>query len=300
MILVGVDGGGTTTEAIAYDTEKSRFSRAETGPGNFHNVGVAEAVGNVMEAIRKASWGKIPDVAYIGLAGMDSRYDYNIMTAELRNAGKRTYIDHDGFVALYGETKGKPGVIVIAGTGSVIVGYDGRNKYRYGGLGWLLSDEGSAYQIGRDLLRTITRMLDGRLQKTSLLELTLKKINAVDVDDVVRWCYHEGHKIKEIASLATVVHEAASNGDEAANSIFKRNAEELAGGVLQMAKRLGLDVVYLKGGMFDSCIYFNYFRGYLENSNVRALKSKVNAAFGALLLAAREASVELNVEEIGD
>nr|WP_256201642.1 BadF/BadG/BcrA/BcrD ATPase family protein [Sulfuracidifex metallicus] len=110
MILVGVDGGGTTTEAIAYDTETKKMTSAESGPGNFHNVGVAEAVTNVMTAIRRATGGKIPDLVYVGLAGMDSRYDYEVMKVELKDAGKKTVIDHDGFVALYGETKGKLGL----------------------------------------------------------------------------------------------------------------------------------------------------------------------------------------------
>ncbi|BBG24743.1 BadF/BadG/BcrA/BcrD ATPase family protein [Sulfuracidifex tepidarius] len=300
MILVGVDGGGTTTEAIAYDTESNETVSAEAGPGNFHNVGVAEAVANVMTAVKKASRGRVPDVVYIGLAGMDSRYDYDVMRVELRNAGKRTIIDHDGFVALYGETKGKPGIIVIAGTGSVIVGFDGQNKLRYGGLGWLLSDEGSAYQIGRDLLRTVVKMIDGRLPKTALLEMTLKQINANDVDDIVKWSYHEGHRVKEIASLAVVVHNAARDGDEIANTILKRNAEELAISSSQMSKRLGVNLVYLKGGMFESCIYFNYFRSFLENCNVRAVKSKVNAAFGALLLAAKEVSLKIDIDDVND
>ncbi|MCY0850729.1 BadF/BadG/BcrA/BcrD ATPase family protein [Sulfuracidifex metallicus] len=300
MILVGVDGGGTTTEAIAYDTETKKITSAECGPGNFHNVGLAEAVTNVITAIRRATGGKIPDLVYVGLAGMDSRYDYEIMKVELKDAGKKTVVDHDGFVALYGETKGKPGIIVISGTGSVIVGYDGKSKLRYGGLGWLLSDEGSAYQIGRDLLRTIVKMMDGRLPKTSILEKALQFMGAKDVDDLVKWSYHEGHRVKEIASLARVVHESAKEGDETANAILKRNAEELAMSSSQMSKRLGVNTVYLKGGMFDSCIYFNFFRSYLENCNVRTVRSRVNAAFGALLLAAREASMTLNIEEVND
>ncbi|MEM3269846.1 MAG: BadF/BadG/BcrA/BcrD ATPase family protein, partial [Saccharolobus sp.] len=68
MILVGVDGGGTKTVSIAYTCNGEFIGKGYAGPGNFHNVGVEEAVSNVSKAIFAATKGMKPDIAYIGLA----------------------------------------------------------------------------------------------------------------------------------------------------------------------------------------------------------------------------------------
>ncbi|MEM0016123.1 MAG: N-acetylglucosamine kinase [Saccharolobus sp.] len=285
MILVGVDGGGTKTVSIAYTCNGEFIGKGYAGPGNFHNVGVEEAVSNVSKAIFAATKGMKPDIAYIGLAGIDSKYDYNIMSEALKNLANKVYVDHDGFVALYAETRGEAGIIVIAGTGSVIVGYDGNKRFRYGGLGWLLADEGSAYWVGREALRILGKMLDSRIPKTLLGDKIMKKLGINDFDDLIKWAYHEGHKVKEIASLAPIVHEAANEGDEFALDILRRAAEELATYAVQLATKINVDKIYLKGGMFNSSIYFSIFKEYLDNNNIKGIMAEHESEYGALLLA---------------
>ncbi|WP_338599312.1 N-acetylglucosamine kinase [Sulfolobus tengchongensis] len=298
MILVGVDGGGSKTAAIAYTCGGSFIGKGTAGPGNFHNVGVEEAVKNVNNAILSATKGMKPDVAYIGLAGIDSRYDYNVMSEALKNVANVSYVDHDGFIALYAETKGKPGVIVIAGTGSVIVGYDGNKRFRYGGLGWLIADEGSAYWVGREALRTLGKILDGRMDRGLLANKMMENLGIKDLDDLIKWAYHEGHKVKEIASLAKIVDEAAKEGDEVALTILKNAAYELASYAVQMAVKIGVNQIYLKGGMFSSSIYFDLFRGYLDNNNIKGLISQHDPEYGALLLAFKYAGCDTRLIEI--
>ncbi|QGA67983.1 N-acetylglucosamine kinase [Sulfolobus sp. E11-6] len=295
MILVGVDGGGSKTSAIAYACSGSFLGKGLAGPANFHNIGVEEAVKNVNKAILLATKGMKPDVAYIGLAGIDSKYDYNVMSEALRSIAKNVYIDHDGFVALYAETRGKPGVIVIAGTGSVIVGYDGSRRVRFGGLGWLIADEGSAYWIGREALRAFGKMLDGRMNKTVIAEKIMRSLNINDLDDLIKWAYHEGHKVKDIASLAKIVDEAANEGDEIALNILKSAAYELASYSVQLAVKIGVDKIYLKGGMFNSPMYFNFFRGYLDSNNIKGIIAEHDPEQGALLLAFKYAGCNSNV-----
>ncbi|QGA55186.1 ATPase [Sulfolobus sp. E5-1-F] len=295
MILVGVDGGGSKTSAIAYTCSGSFLGKGLAGPANFHNIGVEEAVKNVNKAILLATKGMKPDVAYIGLAGIDSKYDYNVMSEALRSIAKNVYIDHDGFVALYAETRGKPGVIVIAGTGSVIVGYDGSRRVRFGGLGWLIADEGSAYWIGREALRAFGKMLDGRMNKTVIAEKIMRSLNINDIDDLIKWAYHEGHKVKDIASLAKIVDEAANEGDEIALNILKSAAYELASYSVQLAVKIGVDKIYLKGGMFNSPMYFNFFRGYLDSNNIKGIIAEHDPEQGALLLAFKYAGCNSSV-----
>ncbi|AWR97525.1 ATPase [Acidianus sulfidivorans JP7] len=285
MILVGVDAGGTSTSAIAYTCDGKFIGEGEAGPGNFHNIGLEKAVNNIKEAIYSATQNSKPDVACIGLAGLDSKYDYEVLYEALKDLAKNTIIEHDSFISLYAETKGKPGVIVISGTGSVVMGFDGKNRIRVGGAGWLLSDEGSAYWIGRKALRLIVKMLDGRLEKSLLLELILKNIKAKDLDDLIKWSYHEGHKVNEIASLSKIVNEAAIKGDINARQIMTEAARQLSEDAIYVSKRVGISQVYISGGMFESEFFSSTFRSMLKENGIESLKKKKCPEYGALLIA---------------
>nr|WP_252973163.1 BadF/BadG/BcrA/BcrD ATPase family protein [Saccharolobus solfataricus] len=217
------------------------------------------------------------------------------MAEALRSIAKNVYVDHDGFVALYAETRGNPGVIVIAGTGSVIVGYDGNRRVRFGGLGWLIADEGSAYWIGREALRAFGKMLDGRINKTIIADKIMKNLNINDVDDLIKWAYHEGHKVKDIASLAKIVDEAANEGDWIALDILKNAAFELASYAVQLAVKIGVDKIFLKGGMFNSSVYYNFFRNYLDNNNIKGVIAEHEPEQGALLLAFKYSECDSSV-----
>lgn len=297
MIVVGVDAGGTSTGALAYTCEGKFLGYHISGPGNYHNIGIDRAVENIKESIMSATHNKIPDIACIGLAGLDSKYDYEVLSRALNGMAKKTVLEHDSFIALYAETRGKPGIITIAGTGSVVVAYDGKKRLRYGGEGWLLSDEGSAYWIGRKALRTLVKMLEGRIEKTRMAELIMDDIKIWDLDDLIRWAYHEGHKIDEIASLAKTIDKAAIEGDKIAKSILYSAAKDLASTTLYAAKKIEMDKAYLAGGMFMSKLYTEYFIDVLKKEKVEGIIAKKNPEMGALLIALKEAGCTTEPEE---
>ncbi|BDC19584.1 BadF/BadG/BcrA/BcrD ATPase family protein [Acidianus sp. HS-5] len=297
MILVGVDAGGTSTISIAYTCEGKFIGTGESGPGNFHNIGLEDTVNNIRDAIYKSTKGLKPDVACIGLAGLDSKYDYEILSSALKDLAKETIIEHDSFISLYAETRGKPGIIIISGTGSVIMGYDGKKRIRVGGAGWLLSDEGSAYWIGRKALRLLVKMLDGREEKTILADLIMEKLSINSLDDLIKWTYHEGHKIDEIASLAEVVDIAANKGDKKAQELFYLAAKELSEDAIHISKKLGIKIAYMNGGMFSSKLFKSYVVDLLKKEGIIALDKKKSPEFGALLIAFNKAGCITEPEE---
>lgn len=73
----------------------------------------------------------------------------------LRRLARRVMVLSDAEAAYLGALGPHPGLLVVAGTGSIVLGRTARGQWiRRGGLGPLLGDEGSAFWIGREWLRT--------------------------------------------------------------------------------------------------------------------------------------------------
>jgi N-acetylglucosamine kinase-like BadF-type ATPase len=234
--VVGFDGGATKTEAIIAKSDGTLISSGVSGPSNYHVVGIDGAKGailNSFEIARKKAGINIKKVkvAVAGLAGLDCSYDDRVLNSSIPQIGiAETFrVIHDSLNALYGATSGRVGVIVIAGTGSVAAGTDGKgNRVRVGGWGSILGDEGSAYFIGLMGLKQALKAFDGRVKETKLVEQLRKALSITETDEIIRKVYGEKMSVTEIASLAPIVTNLAKEGDEISIEIVRAAAEELA------------------------------------------------------------------------
>lgn len=296
-LYVGVDGGATKTLAVAADGEGRVVGVGESGPSNYHVVGLDGAVENINTAVKQAiaaAGRETAEVVTLGLAGMDTSHDFKIFEekAAPRVAGRRVFVRHDAEIALVGATLGEPGVIVIAGTGSVAGARNRRGEYaRCGGWGHLLGDEGSAYFIAREALRAVLWAFDGRGPSTQLTEPVLKALGVASPDEILIKVYGERMSVREIARLAPLVTEAAKRGDPVAKSIVEDAAKHLALHVIALAKKLGmLEEQPIKvapvGGVFRAGnVILEPFRKNLEQHfKVEIIEPKFPPAVGALLL----------------
>ena len=148
--VIGVDGGGTKTEAVAYDLNGNVLEKSLTGFGNLVND-EKEALKNIIDSLEVIlnKLGK-EDLQglYLGLAGSEVGDNAKIVKDEIKNKfGLDSVIMNDGDLALKALLKGEDGILVIAGTGSTAFGIKGDKEARCGGWGHLLGDEGSAYKL---------------------------------------------------------------------------------------------------------------------------------------------------------
>jgi N-acetylglucosamine kinase-like BadF-type ATPase len=141
------------------------------------------------------------------------------LARRLRRFASRVLVISDAQAALLGALAFRPGLLVLSGTGSIVVGWDGRRWARAGGLGPFVGDEGSGFWIGREWLRTITR--NGRLAPT------LRIVHGPD-------------PVRTIAALTPRVLERARRGDRRARRIVRAGQEHLAGAALEVARQLRL------------------------------------------------------------
>jgi N-acetylglucosamine kinase-like BadF-type ATPase len=300
--VVGVDGGASKTVALI-GTEYGRIlGRGESGSSNYHNVGAAAASRAikkaVIEAQKQTGLREVRlELAVVALAAVDSEIDRAAAVRFVRRTkiARTSYVVHDSVAALYAATQGKPGIIVISGTGSVAAGVNEAGEYaRTGGWGYLIDDEGSAFDIGRKALTRAFRMLDGRARPTNLISILKRKFQVRMLEDALSLIYANGVSVEEVARLASLVSRAASR-DKACEEILNNAGITLAELACAVARRLRMtdDSFELAtvGGSFKSGRHLlKPFTARIKSEcpRARVIRLKVEPARGAFLLAASE------------
>jgi len=201
----------------------------------------AAAVAAVCRRAAEAAGATVPvDVVWAGITGAGREASRSAVELELTRAGvaRATHVGTDVQAAFQDAFQDGPGVLLIAGTGSIAYGRadDGREG-RVGGWGHHIGDEGSGYAIGLDALRRVVRMVDGRAPQTVLVDGVLGLLGLASVDDIVTWL---GEATKgDVASLAPVVARARANGDAVAGEILVQAIEDLERHILAILENLG-------------------------------------------------------------
>ncbi|HEX8709594.1 MAG TPA: BadF/BadG/BcrA/BcrD ATPase family protein [Pyrinomonadaceae bacterium] len=260
-ILLGVDGGGTRTRAVIADSDGRVLGEGAAGPSNPLRVGIINAAAAIREAATQAcsASGVQPteiDAAQVGLAGV-RRGD---LRARMREALKSLRVGllqvvTDSEIALYGATDGQPGVVIIAGTGSICCGVNAQGRHACaGGWGPIAGDEGSGSWIARRALQAIGRQSDGRGPQTRLGEEACAYFKVATEDDLVVAIYAPSMTNERIAGFGRCVIETARRGDRVARSIVVEAGRELGMAAVAVIRELRMErgrfqVAYV-GGVF--------------------------------------------------
>lgn len=301
--FLGVDGGQSSTRACIGD-ETGRVVGVGSGAPCNHASGAegrAKFVAAIQSCLRSAC-------AQAGLNLDSMRFASACLGFSGGPAGKegilseilpsyRTLVTDDARIALAGATGGEPGLVVIAGTGSIAFGRnsDGRTA-RAGGWGYLFGDEGGAFWIARQALRAALRWEEGWGVPTSLRARLLDATGARNMNDLLHRCYTPEFGRPRVANLALLVNHAAESGDPRALEILDAAARELA--LLAVAVRGQLfatgetTLVAYSGGVFGSRILLRRFRDWMASEpRVRMMPPVCDPVTGALLEAYRAAGL---------
>ena len=148
-LCVGVDAGGTSTVAAA-SRGGGLLGSERGGPANARTVGSAVAAHVIAETVLRASGGAQPDSIYAAVAGAGEPDVAQQLSVALRTTfpDAKILVADDTAAALRAAIGEGPGIVLIAGTGSVGYAENGEKRVRVGGYGYLAGDEGSAFAIG--------------------------------------------------------------------------------------------------------------------------------------------------------
>jgi N-acetylglucosamine kinase-like BadF-type ATPase len=249
QLFLGVDGGATKTHIALMNEAREVRCEGVAGPSNPLRVGVETAVTNIAKAINEAcdrdgvSRGDIAS-ATLGLAGV-RRADLKRSVREsfIKRVGiRKVEVVTDAEIALYATTQGKPGLVVIAGTGSVCLGKNENGDMAIsGGWGPLAGDEGGGVGIAQQALHTIAKASDGRGVPTMLSQRASEYFRASGPENLIVAIYSPQVDNSRIAGFARLVVETAQDGDEIAMQILNDAGFELGLAACAVIGKLGLE-----------------------------------------------------------
>src|SRR5215469_15893831 len=190
---LGFDGGGTKTDCVLLDESGAIAGQGRGGPANPLRVGYDQAFASLREAGAQAiSAAKIRTTGVTrvcaGLAGAGRKSVIRRMMVFLAQEfpAALTQVATDYEIALEAAAGSGPGVVLIAGTGSVAFGRNAAGETaRAGGYGAWVGDEGSAFEIGRRAFSAMARARDSDAPATLLAETIPAALQSSDWDDLL-------------------------------------------------------------------------------------------------------------------
>jgi N-acetylglucosamine kinase-like BadF-type ATPase len=262
---LGIDGGGTNCRAVVANDRGVVLGEGHADAANFIRVGLEAAVRHVTQAADEACGRAGIEVrqlsaACAGLAGTSHPDHHRQMLAALKAALPIPHItlETDARVALAGATGNQPGVVIIAGTGSIACGINARGRFaRAGGWGPAMGDEGSGSYIGRRALEAVVMAYDYRGEATAMLDPILRHFGVSSPPELPPVIYDDPERaLGEIAQLSKVVVRAAQDGDAVATEILGDAAVELARAAAAVIEQLRMEqdcfqIAYV-GGVFEA------------------------------------------------
>jgi N-acetylglucosamine kinase-like BadF-type ATPase len=257
-LIIGVDGGGTRTRAVAMHADGRVLARTEGSGLNFHNIGWEAARTNLLDVVQRllASCGATEYRAlYIGMSALDAPADSATLSAFCGDVFDKTRVEmhSDAYAALVGATLGKPGMIVICGTGAMTLLLDGQGRqHARSGWGAVLEDPGSAFALAVAGLRASVALWEECGARTSLAGHALEYFGAATPRALIDKLYTPMPSPPRIAQFARVVLAEAVAGDAVAGCIVRGQMDRVARQCVSLLlKSPEARQVALYGGVFQ-------------------------------------------------
>lgn len=272
---IAVDGGGSKTEFALYDCATGDMQHFFFGSSNYKIAEVDTERAIILEGLQHIFSETDVTAAQVkglvmGMSGCDAPGDYAHYLEIAMESGipqEKIYVCNDSELAFY-SAGCIPGLCVIAGTGSIVMGIaPDRTKARSGGWGTPISDEGSGCWIGIKALQALLRYCDGYGPYQAVFEVILRHFAASTFEDlpkILTQC-----SITEIAGVAKPIMEEADTGDPYALALVHEAAELVATIALSVYRKLrfekepSVDIV-MAGSLFKSPAFHQRFAQHFQ------------------------------------
>lgn len=240
-LILGLDGGGTKTLlAVAARDGTVLLTRRSATVDPFAEAAWPDALAHSLASARPILArlaGAVLGLPCFGEVEDVSRRQQNVAQ---RLLPVRHDVVNDVQAAFTGALAGRPGILLLAGTGSMAWAGNGRREMRVGGWGDVFGDEGSAYWIGREALSAVGRALDGRSPHAGFARDLLERLD-LRAPELAAWCYGQDTRRRgAIAGVARFVDASAEAGNAEAQRLLVRAGDHLADHAQACRTALGL------------------------------------------------------------
>ncbi|WP_067730804.1 N-acetylglucosamine kinase [Oceanobacillus damuensis] len=276
--VLGIDGGGTKTVAAIADSSGKVVAQTTVGSTNPNSSTAKDLDDTFMELfsnLRKELQADFDHITHLfaGIAGAgneENKHDLTEIIKRFVPTLTSLQVVPDPINALYSGTLGEPGIVQISGTGSVTYGIDSEQRHaRVGGWGYLLGDEGSGYDIGRQAILAVLKAYDGRGSETNLTKLVFTHFNTENPQDIIGKIYGSNTPKNEISAITKLLFQAYHENDSVADRIVETAAEEMMFSIQTLYRKLfskddKVEVV-LCGGVFNEYAVVDQIKKRLKN-----------------------------------
>ncbi|MEO4053081.1 BadF/BadG/BcrA/BcrD ATPase family protein [Solibacillus sp. CAU 1738] len=293
--LIGIDGGGTKTRCVIGDIKGNIIDQKVSTSGNINAIPLTQLhdmLKNLIETTLAQTNIPLHDVLQISicLAGADRVSEKEKIHQSFTNSDlfDKIIIQSDAHAALAAGVWGNSGTILIAGTGSIVYGWNGEHYFRVGGWGYLLGDEGSGFHLGKLAIRSILESHDAKLSMRPFQQDILAHFHVQHPPDIISKIYSHKSPVSHIASICHEVLLAYETGDEVASQIVRLTQDELIR-LIRLAQSqmdTGKHIV-LHGGLFTNSAFYEAFCKQLQQQfpTLKYTKPEVDGEVGAYILA---------------
>ncbi|HKL42827.1 MAG TPA: BadF/BadG/BcrA/BcrD ATPase family protein [Clostridia bacterium] len=292
---IGIDGGGTKTFIRIMDENEKTIDTHVTLGSNISSIGyeaTEKVINNGINRILGRNQLSIKNCIGLcmGAAGVDREKEKKEVENILVKMGFRsTLVMNDTRIVLKTVTDERRGIVVISGTGSIVLGIHNQESARAGGWGYKLGDEGSAYWIGMRGIKAVLDAYDGVSLSTDLTEVILNHFSLDNPEDFIELFYKKNISKNMIAEVSKLVDTVALNGDVVAIKILETSSQALGKQVVGVYKRLfnkeksKIPVILNGSVVLNSSIFSKALVKYLESKTIHLKVQSINRdpSFGA-------------------
>jgi N-acetylglucosamine kinase-like BadF-type ATPase len=208
--FLGIDGGGTKTEAVITDHQGKILGRGLAPGSNPQNDDLPSVFANINQAI--GNTGISADrfqVACLGMAGLNTSTQLDqfrhASTSSLNASRLEVY--NDGYIGFRSGTNADSGICLIASTGNNCYGiYPDGHTISAGNWGYLLGDDASGFSLGQSLLKQIAKEFDGRAEPSILSAKVYQHYHLSDFPSLSQYIYSQPSPVSVIADLAKIIN----------------------------------------------------------------------------------------------
>ncbi|GEN56204.1 kinase [Halolactibacillus alkaliphilus] len=316
MYFLGVDGGGTKTQAIVVNKEGVVLGEGKSGPANHQLCGMDCALSEIETAINSALSSahlEKSDISFVqyGLAGADRAEDFRIIRGALETLPfKKWDVVCDTLEGLRLGSDNHTGVVLVCGTGTNAAGRNIHGlEVQTGGFGYLYGDSSGGTHISEDAFRRMIRSYEKREQETVLTKHIPEYLGFNSVEALLD--HYLDNNISDIpASLAEIVHQAANSGDQVARNILSDSGHELGLAALSVIKRLNLQgqpknkiPIVLVGSILQkgrNPFLMNSLKSTIEKDvqHYELIIPTLDPVYGAVMLAMDQCNIDITSSKI--